>query len=383
MTVMLQGLTWDHPRAWEGLEAETRRLHAARPDIRLTWDRHSLRGFETRPIIETAEAYDLIILDHPFMGDAVASGCLLDLSRLDGLDGLLRDDLYIGPSMPSYRMGGGAWAMPIDAACQVAARAPDRIDIPPATLAEVAALAGRRPIALAMACPHAFMNFLSIAGMTGADIAGGPEALLPRDTALAALETLRELAALADPASARWSSIDALDALARTDGPDYCPMVFAFNSYARGSAGTRRLRFGPLPLAGDGGPVAGGTGLALSARLAGRPAELAAALDVAGHFAGAGAQTAMACDGGQPARVEAWDDPAADAANGGFLSDCRASMARARLRPRHAGYMALQNGAGDLLLDAAFDRSRPAGAVIDAIDALYRRTRAAGSVYGR
>jgi multiple sugar transport system substrate-binding protein len=145
MTLTLHGLTWDHPRAWEGLEAETHRLHAARPDIRLTWDRHSLRGFETRPIIETAAQYDMIILDHPFMGDAVASACLMDLSRQDDLAGLLRDELYIGPSMASYRLGGGVWAVPIDAACQVAAWRPDRIDHPPATLAEVAAQAGRRP----------------------------------------------------------------------------------------------------------------------------------------------------------------------------------------------------------------------------------------------
>jgi multiple sugar transport system substrate-binding protein len=247
-----------------------------------------------------------------------------------------------------------------------------------------------------MACPHAFMNFLSIAGLAGVDIAGGPDALLPRGIALAALETLRELAALADPAAAGWSSIGALDAMAQPDGPVFCPMVFGFNSYARGpargTAGGRRLRFGAvsLPVAtgeaggvGAGGTVAGGAGLALSARLADRPAERSAALAVLRHFASAAAQTAMACDGGQPARIEAWDDPAADATNGGFLTNCRDAMTRAHLRPRHAGYMALQNGAGDLLLAAAMDRSQPAAGVIDAIDALYRRTRAAGSVYGR
>jgi multiple sugar transport system substrate-binding protein len=40
--------------------------------VRGTWDRHSLRQFEEKPIAETAANYDLVNLDHPFVGDATA-----------------------------------------------------------------------------------------------------------------------------------------------------------------------------------------------------------------------------------------------------------------------------------------------------------------------
>lgn len=379
--ITIKGLTWDHPRAYEGLEAETARFNRSQERIHLSWDRHSLRGFETTPIAETAARYDLIILDHPFMGDAVQSRCLADLSTIAGLDEVLTPGNFVGPSLESYRYGGGLWAMPVDAACQAAAWRPDMIDAPPSTFAELRSYIRRSPIALAFACPHAFMNFLCIAGMLGGDISGGADALLPRELALESLDLLRELAAQSPRESFGWSSIAALDALAASDALSYCPMVFCFNTYARDARAGHRLRYATPPLGREGdepaGAIAGGTGLAISAS----SASPAAAADVVRHLAAAASQVRCAIAGGQPARIEAWTGDAADAANGGFFSDCRAAMAGAKLRPRYAGYMELQNAAGDLLREDAMHGSAPATAVIDAIDAIYRRTRGADQAY--
>lgn len=122
-----------------------------------------------------------------------------------------------------------------------------------------------------------------------------------------------------------------------------------------------------------GGSVAGGTGLAVSASTAHPGAALAALR----HFASTSAQRRMAIDGGQPASLGAWTDEEADRANGGFFSGCANAMRRAVLRPRYAGYMRLQDGAGDLLLDDLKHRTRSAAAIAAAIEAAHRSARAA------
>lgn len=380
--VSIRGLTWDHPRAHAGLDAETARFNAGQDRIHLGWEQHSLRGFEETPIVETAARYDLIILDHPFMGDAAASGCLVDLGMVPELSDALQARNFVGPSLESYRYEGGLRAMPIDAACQAAAWRPDLIDRPPETLDALRALMQTSPVVLAMACPHAFMNFLCIAGMAGADIAGGEESLLPRQVALEALDLLRELAADIPEAAYGWSSIGALDALAASDALAYCPMVFCFTTYARDARAGARLRYALPPLMRDGsaaGAIAGGTGLAVSAASQHR----AEALEAVAYLASATSQIRCAIAGGQPARIEAWTDGVADHANGRFFSDCFTAMQGAVLRPRYAGYIALQNEAGDILREAAMNRALRAVEVIDRIDRIYRGTRNAARVYSR
>lgn len=378
--ITLRGLTWDHPRAYEGLAAETDRFNALQDRIRLEWDRHSLAGFEATPIGETAARYDLLILDHPFMGDAVASGCLVDLADRPELVELARPHDFIGPSLESYRLGGGLWAMPIDAACQVAAWRPDLIEQPPTTLDALREWVRGRPIVLAMARPHAFMNFLCIAGMQGSDISGAEDALLPRAVALQALDLLRELAAAIPAAAYGWSSIGALNALAASPDLAFCPMVFGFNTYARDARAGAVLRFCTPPLAhaaATSGAIAGGTGLAISAASSHR----GAAVEAVAFLSGPESQIRCALAGGQPARIEAWTDAATDSRNGRFFSDCRAAMAGARLRPRYAGYIALQNAAGDLIATAARDRSLPAHVIIDRIDEMHRDLRSSSRGY--
>lgn len=372
--IPIRGLTWDHPRAYEGLDAETALFNDEQERINLTWDRHSLREFEEASITESARRYDLIILDHPFMGDVVSEECLVDLGQVMPLRTILSPKNFVGPSLESYRYGGGLWAMPIDAACQTAAWRPDLIEHPPTTLDALRRLLGRSQISLAMACPHAFMNFLCIAGMSGTEIDGSHEALMPREKAVVALELLREIASAIPDAAYGWSSIGALDALAASDRLAFCPMVFCFSTYARDARAGTRLRFSAPPLTDRGGfsgSVAGGAGLAVSKSCP----HLDAALTVVAFMADAASQLRCSLAGGQPARAETWRDAVANERNGGFFEDCRLTMERAQLRPRYAGYMELQNAAGHILADACRDRSVAAEDVIERIDSLYRITR--------
>ena len=71
-------------------------------------------------------AYDLVVFDHPFIGD-IARGRLM-VPFDDYLSGDQRSFFEadsVGSSWQSYARDGHQWALPIDAACQVASYRPD------------------------------------------------------------------------------------------------------------------------------------------------------------------------------------------------------------------------------------------------------------------
>jgi len=374
--IALRGLTWDHPRAHEGLLAETLRFNAAGHGIHLSWDRHSLRRFEEAPLAEIAADYDLVIFDHPFVGDAAGSGCLLDLTphaAMLGLPEIAQDSL--GPSFATYSYAGAQWALPIDAACQTAACRADLLsalgEAVPETIEQALALAGRHPIAMALAVPHAFMNHLSLCGLMGEDIAGRPDRLVDLHASAEAVGLQRRLIANAPSAAFDWSSIGLLAAMAQSNAIAYAPLVFCFNTYSRPvrQLPGERLDFRPPPriLPGPGGSVIGGAGLAVSASTANREASLT----VLSHFMGREVHRRMAIDGGQPGRRSAWKDDAADRANGGFFSGVGKAVEASRTRPRHPGYIAFQNAAGELLRSAMRDPAMSPRQVAESLQALY------------
>ena len=117
----LKGMTWRHRRAISPLLAATASFQAIHPDIVVTWDARPLHGFEFASVAELARHYDLVVFDHPFVGEIAASGCLMPLDERITLD----DGSFVGPSLATYRYADHVWAAPIDAACQVAAFRPD------------------------------------------------------------------------------------------------------------------------------------------------------------------------------------------------------------------------------------------------------------------
>src|SRR3546814_20774510 len=77
-----RGLTWDHPRGYNALAAAA----ATSADCELDWDKQPLEGFEAHPIADLCARYDLVVLDHPHVGEAVAAGCLQPLEAHFGAD---------------------------------------------------------------------------------------------------------------------------------------------------------------------------------------------------------------------------------------------------------------------------------------------------------
>src|SRR4029453_5698067 len=93
-----------------------------RPDVDIIWSRRPLHAFEFAPVHQLAEQYDLIVLDHPFVGDIAATRCL---KPLDALLDKKTANAFSALSVETIRYDGKTWALPIDAACQVAVARPD------------------------------------------------------------------------------------------------------------------------------------------------------------------------------------------------------------------------------------------------------------------
>jgi multiple sugar transport system substrate-binding protein len=68
----LKGLIWDNPRGYQALQASLDWKDC--PVVQ--WDIQLLSGFEENPLEELADQYDLLVIDHPHLGQAVESQCL-------------------------------------------------------------------------------------------------------------------------------------------------------------------------------------------------------------------------------------------------------------------------------------------------------------------
>jgi len=107
-----EALTWDHPRGYNALAAASV-LNAGARGPSKRWHKQPLEQFESCPIDELGERYDLIVLDHPHVGVAAATRCLLPLEDIfadASLEILARE--MIGATFESYRFEGRQWALP-------------------------------------------------------------------------------------------------------------------------------------------------------------------------------------------------------------------------------------------------------------------------------
>ena len=78
MSAVLKGMTWSHPRGYDPMVA-TAEAWRDRTGIGIEWDKRSLQDFESFPVEELARRYDLIVIDHPHVGQITAEKCLAPL----------------------------------------------------------------------------------------------------------------------------------------------------------------------------------------------------------------------------------------------------------------------------------------------------------------
>lgn len=370
--IRLKAMTWSHPRGYDPLVACSD-LWAAQGGAVIDWDKRSLQDFESYPVEDLARAYDLIVIDHPHVGQIADEGCLAPLDvpgREDQRQALMRGS--VGQSYASYTWRGRQWAFPIDAATQVMATRPDRLPQAPATWAQVLDLARAGRVLLPLRPPHSLMCFYTLAANLGTPCRVEGDELIAAGAGAQVWDHLREIAALIDPACLAMDPIAVFEAMAEPAATAECaPLIYGYANYAVAGFRPRLLRFSDMPAVGAHGVTGsalGGTGIAVSAFAQDRQA----ATDFAYWIASGAVQRGpYAAAGGQPGHADAWEDDGVNAATGNFYRGTRATLEGAWVRPRHNGCMAFQEAASQAITGGLAEGAA-AGGVIAGLNRLFR-----------
>ncbi len=376
-TAVLNGITWNHTRGYLPLVATAQRFMETHSGVTIEWHKRSLQEFADYPIERLAERFDLLIIDHPFAGYAAAHPTLLPLDEHLPADFLADQAAHsVGASHASYRYGDHQWALAIDAAAPVSAYRPDLLDrydvALPQTWDDLLALARRGMVALPAIPVDSLMAFYMLCLALGEEPFGSTEQVVGPAVGIAALEHVRELIALCDPACLQRNPIQTYEALIGGDRLLYCPFAYGYSNYARPDFTARTLRFGGLVRFG-GQPLRstlGGTGLAVARGCR----DVALAMEYAQFVASPACQEGMyVVSGGQPGHRRAWLDPKVNAICQNFFLDTLPTLDQAYMRPRYSGYIAFQDHAGIVMHRYLRDGGDP-HATLAEIDRLYRET---------
>lgn len=344
MTVTLRGLAWDHRRCWGPLDASVAPYQAAHAGVSIAWDRRSLYEFGEGRIEDVLRDYDLVIFDHPFIGDIARDRLMVPFdSHLLASERARFEADSVGGSWRSYQAEGRQWALPIDAAAQVASCRPDLLaryaDAMPRSHDAVVAL-GRRLrgdgkwLGLPYVPTDAMCLVLTHAAGAG-DPIGADGRFLPADAVARIVGELRALAELAHPASSTWNPIRCYDHMIAHDDVVYVPYAFGYVNYSSRDA-SPRLAFGNIPARDARGSLLGGAGIGVSAFSRHRDAAIDYALFLCSAEYQRGDYVRF---GGQPGSLAAWRDDGVNAATRGFFADTLATLANSYLRPTHPGFI--------------------------------------------
>ncbi len=379
--IELRGSTWDHTRGYAPLPATAEAYSAAHPDVRIVWEKRTLRDFAEMSLPQLALRYDLIVLDHPWIGGCVAAGSLLPLDAYLGA-GFLSDQASssVGQSYASYTFDNYQWALAVDAASQVSAYRPDllaRFDAEiPQTWQQVFALAQRLQrggVSTPLMHVDCFPCFFSLCANAGEQAFTSEVVAVSRPVGRHVLGMMRMLAEVGHPDALGWNPPQILDRMSATDEIAYCPLLFGYSNYARPGYRDHLVRFTNIPAAADGTPrgaILGGAGLAISSSCA----HPQVAADYAAFVASADVQRGMyfAC-GGQPGHRGAWLDAQTNAEANDFFLDTLPTLDLAAMRPRFAGWIAVQDRACLILHRFLTEKGDPER-VLDELDDVYRQS---------
>ena len=346
--IRLHGMTWRHDRGYAPMVATAKQFAVDHPEVAIDWEARSLSEFGEVHADHLAEKYDLVVLDHPYVGALAASRSFLALDEHLPSDLLRRHAMdSTGPSHASYEINGHQWALAIDAAAQVTGYRADLLEregaAVPQSWGDVLTLGRIRKgfVSMPLLPLDAFLAFCSICANAGEAPFSTEDASLSRSAAEYSLDMLQHLRECSVEQALQENPIAVWERMSTTDETAYCPLAFGYSNYARPGYRDYRLTFGEIPSAGHGpmGATLGGAGLAVSARCGHREAALAYAAWVASPEC----QSGLYVDaGGQPGSRAAWTSDHANAITSGYFRATLPVLEQAWLRPRRGSFPAFQ-----------------------------------------
>lgn len=355
---IIKGITWDHSRGYVPMIATAQRFMEKYPDVKITWEKRSLQDFADKPIGLLAAEYDLLVIDHPWIGYGAEENKFLALDNY--LPPAFLEDQKVnsvGRSFESYTYNNKLWSLPIDAATPVASYRPDLMQKKhcslPTTFDEVLKMAEKGYVILPGIAIDTLMNFFMFCVSLGEAPFTEKEVVISEKTGLEALALYKSLTDKVDPLCFDLNPIKTYEQMAASDDYLYCPFAYGYVNYAWQGYADNRLEFTDLVKLKDTSdqPLSstlGGTGLAIAAHCQ----EKEIAIQYIEYVASAGCQQNLYINsGGQPAHLKAWQNRAANQSTGQYFNATLPALQRAYLRPRHNGYIHFQDQAGKFIRD--------------------------------
>jgi multiple sugar transport system substrate-binding protein len=348
--IILKGIAWGHSRGYTPLQAYAQRFAEKNPGIEIVWKKRTLQEFADFPIEKLTEQYDLLIIDHPWVGCAAATECVLPLEQFLPQKYLVDQQQHaVGASHESYSYGGHQWALAIDAATPVASYREDLLKANhtsvPKTWDDVLQLSKDGKVVVPAIPIDSLMNFYMFC------IAHGKEPFLPGDVVIdeaigvAALQTMRQLYSLIPEQCFSKNPIGIAEWMSSANEYWYCPFAYGYSNYARNGYAdnllhyTGLVRFNNKPLRS----TLGGTGIAVSAFSGHKEIALQFAQEIVSPSC---QQTFYVEHGGQPGHRQAWQSKHANDLTNNYFSATLQTLDESYMRPRYNGYLDFQDKAG-------------------------------------
>ena len=359
--IKLKGITWDHARGYDPLIASSE-LYFKEKGIQVEWQKRSLTNFGDQSLEVLSKQFDLIIMDHPHVGVAEASKCLLPLNDL--LPANILNELKnasAGPSFESYHYHGKQWALPIDSAMQCASYRDDLMhdDSLPNNWEEVFTLAknlASKNLYIGMAlCPtDCLCSFLSLTARLGSPIQENNEELsnetlnnellVEPSVGLKALSMLRSMRDVFHPKALDWNPIALYDHMAEQNDIAYSPLSFCYTNYSRTGFRKNILKFHTAPEINN--VVLGGAGIAITSSCS----NIQEAANYAAWICSGVVQSTIYVNAqGQPGNKVAWENKQANVITNNFFTNTMPSLTNAYLRPRYQGWPKFQTFLGETI----------------------------------
>jgi multiple sugar transport system substrate-binding protein len=357
-------MTWKHDRGFAPMLATAARFAETHPDVRIEWEARSLQGFADDPMRRLVDEYDLVVLDHPFMGTVASEGYLVPLDKYLAPEVLATlGSESVGASHKSYFYEGHQYALAIDAASQVAGYRPDLLRAAgvavPKSWNDVFELAKIRPgfVTTPLLAVDSMCSFLTLCANAGEPaFTAGSSKVVSDGAGEAALRRLKELKDCGPSEALEWNPIAVWEKMSTTDEIGYSPLAFGYSNYARPGYRTSIIHYTNIPAEGTRGPVGallGGAGLGISSRCK----EISMAVEYATWAASAACQRTLYFQaGGQPGNRKAWTDPAVNGASNDFFAATLPTLEQAYVRPRFPGFVEFQTEASLMISDFLYGK---------------------------
>ena len=348
--IVLKGITWGHSRGYTPLAAYSQRFSEIYPEVEVVWKKRTLQEFADLSIEKLTKEFDLLIIDHPWVGCAAATECVLPLDEYLSAQYLKdQSENSVGSSHQSYFYGQHQWALAIDAATPAASYRADLFRKNQTTLpydwSDLMYLAKKRKVAAPAIPIDLLMNFYTFCMAHGQEPFKNEEEVIDYETGILALETMREFYAHLDRKLFSCNPIAVAELMTRTDDYWYCPFAYCYSNYSRAGYADNVLHYTGL-INYNGRKLRttiGGTGIAVSAFSTQKNWAIKFAEEIVSEKC---QSTFYVQHGGQPGYKAAWLNEDANYLCNDFFKNVLPAMEHGYMRPRYNGYLYFQDHAG-------------------------------------